>query len=300
MALDKMNTQDLKYFVKLTEIKNFSQVAAQFNVSQPTITFALQRLEKELGTTLISRHRARGTLTVTTTGAQLLIHARAMIDHEALLQKEIEAEKAGQLRLGLPPIIETQYFTGIAKALKAQGLLSKIQTFEAGSSTALQALKRGDIDLTLMGSIAPLAEQHIVTQVFNQTPFAIYMAADDPLADPKGITFKQVKDRDFVMFKDGFIHNQAFNQLARRARIRPKVVFRSNEIQGLMNLIAGGIGMGFMMTAVAPARQDVVPVPLLDADMPTFISSLAYRDSHVFSPLQREILGVIEGCLLGK
>lgn len=292
-----MNTQDLKYFVKLTEIKNFSQVAQQFNVSQPTITFALQRLERELDTTLISRHRARGTLTVTTTGTQLLVHAQAIIDHEALVQKEIAAEKAGRLRLGLPPIIETQYFTRIAKQLKAKGLLDKIQTFEAGSSTTLQALKHGDIDLTLMGSIEPLAEPHIVTEVFNQTPFAIYMAANDPLADPAGIYFKQLKDREFVMFKDGFIHNQAFNQLARRSRVRPKVVFRSNEIQGLLNLIAAGIGMGFMMTAVAPARDDVVQIPLLDADMPTFVTSLGYRDSHVFSPLQQEILGVIQHTL---
>lgn len=41
-----MKLNDLKYYQALVKYKNFSQVAAKFNVSQPTITMAIQRLEK--------------------------------------------------------------------------------------------------------------------------------------------------------------------------------------------------------------------------------------------------------------
>ena len=44
-----MKLNDLKYYQALVKYKNFSQVAAKFNVSQPTITMAIQRLEKILG-----------------------------------------------------------------------------------------------------------------------------------------------------------------------------------------------------------------------------------------------------------
>jgi Transcriptional regulator len=55
-----MNTRDLEYFVKLVEIKNFSQVAAHFSVTQPTITMALKRLEDQFTIQLIQRAKATG------------------------------------------------------------------------------------------------------------------------------------------------------------------------------------------------------------------------------------------------
>lgn len=54
-----MNTKDLEYFIRLTEIKSFSKVAKDFSVSQPAITFALKRLENELNAKLIIRFRAQ-------------------------------------------------------------------------------------------------------------------------------------------------------------------------------------------------------------------------------------------------
>lgn len=113
-----MNTRDLEYFIRLTEIKNFSKVAQEFGVSQPTITFALKRLEEELNAHLIVRHRAQGGLLITDSGAQLLNHAKRMLLHYNLVQKEITNSRLKMLSLGLPPIIENNYFPEVAKNLK--------------------------------------------------------------------------------------------------------------------------------------------------------------------------------------
>ncbi|WP_430521812.1 helix-turn-helix domain-containing protein [Ligilactobacillus aviarius] len=43
-----MNIKDIEYFNELITTKNFSIVAQNFNVSQPTITMAIKRLEKNL------------------------------------------------------------------------------------------------------------------------------------------------------------------------------------------------------------------------------------------------------------
>lgn len=43
-----MNTKDIEYYVQIVKQKNFTKVANYFRVSQPTITYALQRLEKSL------------------------------------------------------------------------------------------------------------------------------------------------------------------------------------------------------------------------------------------------------------
>ena len=38
-----MNTRDLQYFAMLVKLKNYTQVAKYFNVSQPSITQAIRR-----------------------------------------------------------------------------------------------------------------------------------------------------------------------------------------------------------------------------------------------------------------
>lgn len=46
-----MNIKELYYYHDLVRTKNFSQVAADFNISQPTVTMAIKRLEESFGTT---------------------------------------------------------------------------------------------------------------------------------------------------------------------------------------------------------------------------------------------------------
>lgn len=50
-----MNMNDLKYYVSLSTEKNFSKVAQDYSVSQPTISAAIKRLEAAFGSQLLVR-----------------------------------------------------------------------------------------------------------------------------------------------------------------------------------------------------------------------------------------------------
>ncbi|KRL00477.1 malolactic regulator [Liquorilactobacillus capillatus DSM 19910] len=287
----------MEYFIRLTEVKNFSKVAQEFKVSQPSVTFALQRLEKELETKLIIRHRAHGQLLITDSGQQLLLHARQMLKHYQLTKIEITNIKQKKLVLGLPPIIENNYFPLIARRLKAENLLDRIKTMEYGSMRTLDALRKGEIDLALLGSIGSLSDEEIVTEEFDRQPFSIFVSRNHRLANKKSVYFADLKKEDFVLFKDGFVHNQAINALARRNHFRPHVVFRSNGTHSLMNLIADEVGIGFLTSVITPMRDDIVKVDLLDKDTPHFVTSIAYRQAYFFNSLQSEILNNVRRTL---
>ncbi|MBK8271318.1 MAG: LysR family transcriptional regulator [Planctomycetes bacterium] len=69
-----MELIQLRYFIAITESGSITGAARSLNVSQPTITVAIQRLEDELKTTLFLR--GRGGMALTRTGEELLDHAR--------------------------------------------------------------------------------------------------------------------------------------------------------------------------------------------------------------------------------
>ena len=50
-----MELRQLKYFIKVAELKNFSEAAQQLNISQSTLSQQIRQLENELGVNLLLR-----------------------------------------------------------------------------------------------------------------------------------------------------------------------------------------------------------------------------------------------------
>src|ERR1700692_690998 len=101
-----VNLQDLQYLLALAKHKHFSRAAEACNVSQPTLSNQIRRLEKSLGVTLLERTNKR--VSLPHVGVEILEHARAALDRT----KEIEAiamaardPLVGPLRLGVIPTL---------------------------------------------------------------------------------------------------------------------------------------------------------------------------------------------------
>ena len=60
-----MNLKDLTYFAALAEQKQFTAVSEQFGVTQPTISYALKRLEEEFESALIVRDTTKKSVVLT-------------------------------------------------------------------------------------------------------------------------------------------------------------------------------------------------------------------------------------------
>ena len=92
-----MTLTQLRYVIAIAETKSINKAAEQLYVSQPSLTSAVQELEKELGIILFNRS-GRG-VTLTNDGAEFLLYARQLYgQYETLLEKYGEN---GSLKLSL-------------------------------------------------------------------------------------------------------------------------------------------------------------------------------------------------------
>ncbi|MGX6427805.1 LysR family transcriptional regulator [Levilactobacillus yonginensis] len=292
-----MNTKDLAYFNRLIQEKNFSKVALDFGVTQPTVTMAIKRLETAFKTKLVVRDRVHNKLDVTASGQQLAVHAATILGELDIAHQELAHLAQEQTVLGLPPIIENYYFPKVAARLQAQGMLENIRTLEGGSVWLRNALKDGQADLALLGSAEPLAYQTLLAEEFDRQPFNIFVSVHHPLANRKRIYFSELKQEKFVLFTSSFVHNTAFNKLTRRNHFRPDVVFRASDTHVIMNLVAENVGVTFLTDIVDQHRDDVVRLELLDDEQPEFITSIVSRTSHVLTPAQETVLRIMRETL---
>lgn len=290
-----MNIKELYYYHDLVRTKNFSQVASDFNISQPTVTMAIKRLEESFGTTFFMRDRSHHQLTVTNTGLQFDQHVQRIIEELEIAKKELTRAKQERISFGLPPIIGSWYFPRFTPALLQAGLLNQLEVVDHGSASLLQLLAKGELDLALLGSLQPFQQPSLRARVIDKAPIRIIVAKDHPLAAFKdGVSFAQAAQYPFITLDDEYVHAQAFRQAARLARVRPKIVFKTSDVQILKALVANHSGISFLTDLALDGNDGLAALPLTDGSQPEFIISLAARANRLLTPNAQRLWSILE------
>ncbi|MDF7637797.1 LysR substrate-binding domain-containing protein [Leuconostocaceae bacterium ESL0958] len=283
-----MRIADLEYYIALASYRNFSQVSDRFNVSQPTISLAMQRLEKEMGTELLKRNKAHKNLTLTYAGQVFLQHADTMVEQYKLAQTEIQRITEHSLLIGLPPIIQIAYFPDIAMRLSDQ-VLTHLRTQEIGAHEALNQLKSGELDASFIGHLDPIDQADFDLIDFDERPFAILVSEKHPLAARSSVSFAELVAEQFILLKGNFVHSEAFDRLARASHSQNRVIFTSSQPYGILSMIKQNRGIGFMVDHPALQLAGVKAIPLSDADQPLFRVGFAARKDTILTADQETI-----------
>ncbi len=290
-----MNTRDLEYFTKLCELKNFSVVADFFGVSQPTISFALKRLETTYGVELIHRNQSHNTLTVTEAGTLLNEHAQTILRELQHAASELTALQQETVTLGLPPIIGNYYFPSVVTKLMKSGLMQHIHTIEAGSSALLTRLRTGELDMALLGSVGPLNEPDLAVTELATTPFTLIASKYTPIGTNGKVAFADLANEPFITLTEGFVHTQVFDHLTQESGIQPQIVFRTGDVGLIKKMVAQGVGVALLVGIAVSDDDNLQTLTLTDTDQPRFSIAVVHRKGQVLPPLLRKIQGILSG-----
>ena len=288
-----MKLQDMIYFDKLVALKSYSNVAEYFQVSQPTISYAIKRLEEEFAVSLVDRN-IHQQIIITPSGLQFDRHVKVVINELNIAKLDLANAREKVTKFGLPPIIANYYFLKFVDQLINKQLLTGLKTVEAGSNDLLQQLKKGQLDLSLLGSLAPIQTAQLQSQVLAQDDFKIIVAKNAPLAARKKVHFADLQNEPFLVLGDGFVHRQVFDQLTATHHISPTIVYQANDVELLKRLVAQGMGISLLTETAITDRDELVTLDLLDDHLPKFVISLVYRNSTLLTATQQQLIQIFE------
>lgn len=130
--------RQLEYFVAVATEKHFARAAQACHVSQPALSTAITKLERELNVRLINRgHSYRG---LTPEGERLVLWAkRVLAEHEAFKEEAaaVRSGVTGTLRLGADPTASTTLVLPVA-AFCAQHPDAKVRVHSRQSAAELR------------------------------------------------------------------------------------------------------------------------------------------------------------------
>ena len=164
--------RQLEYFVAVAQERHFARAAEKCYVSQPALSAAIAKLERELNVTLINRgHSFEG---LTPEGERLVVWAKRILAEHDAFKAEVHAVRSGitgTLRLGAVPTASTTASL-VLSAFCSEHPLAKVQIHSRLAASELyRRLREFDLDAAIVHTapddgldvnLVPLYEEHYV------------------------------------------------------------------------------------------------------------------------------------------
>jgi len=167
-----MDTTLLRAFIETTDAGTLSRAARNLELSQPSLTAQIQRLEKHLGAPLFDRH-GRG-VTLTDAGKALYPRARRILDDVRTTEDVIRNERvegAGTLSVGAIPTVAPYVLPPALQRMRARHAAMRVELREDYSAVLAKLLLDGVLDVVI--AALPYPFEHLDTEALGMDALVV-------------------------------------------------------------------------------------------------------------------------------
>lgn len=240
-----MNIRDLEYLIALADFKHFRKAADACNVSQPTLSGQIRKLEDELGTILLERTSRK--VLFTQSGLMLVEQAKAVL-REVKILKEMASnqgkEMSGPLHIGVIPTLGPYLSPLILPRLKTLFPELDLYIYELQTNTLIEQLESGQLDCGIL-AFAKESEPFIEVPIFHEK-MLLAVSKQHEWAEKKQIDIRQLRDKEMLMLDDGHCLKTQTMDYCLSVGARENIRFKANSIETLRNMVAANTGISFI------------------------------------------------------
>jgi LysR family hydrogen peroxide-inducible transcriptional activator len=245
-----MNLQELRYFVAVAEHRHFGRAAEVCNVSQPTLSSQIRKLEIELGVTLLERTNKR--VDITPVGSQILAHAQRALAEAGQMEAVARAARdplVGPLKLGIIPTLAPYLMPILLKPLRQAYPGLTIELWEDQTRALIEGLRNHRLDAALLAT-PPESPEITEIALFNE-PLLAALPLDHPQAVGLTVQEDSLADEMLVLADGHCLANQALAACGKPSPLRAgssrqrgglQSSMQAATLETLVNLVAAGYG----------------------------------------------------------
>jgi DNA-binding transcriptional LysR family regulator len=232
----------LRYFLSVVDTGNFSRGAAACNVSQPTLSVGIAKMEAALGRPLFSRTNRR--VELTDAGVRLLAHARMIEAEFAAAEREVAGTvDVRTIRLGVLTTTPRRWIEHVLAERRSFPTGDRIEIVEGTERDLRSRLARGRIDaalITVRDGDAPTGSRHILTE-----GYALALSTAHPLATRDVIRAEELATDPMIVRRHCELLSETSRFFTARG-IRPFFPARTTSDDRALSYVGEGIGVTVM------------------------------------------------------
>ncbi|MEI4768770.1 LysR family transcriptional regulator [Psychrobacillus sp. FJAT-51614] len=290
-----MEPKILHYAITLANEKNFTKAARKLHMAQPSLSYQISKLEKDLGVQLFHRENE---VSPTYAGKVFISHAIQIIDQFQQLKSEI---------IDVAEMIKGQLLIGSLASTGAYLLPKTISTFKdrfpgielvliEDTSVQLQSMiSRGQLEIALMSM--PISNVELEKETILEEDILLAVSPNHWLASYEEADLKDCKDESFILIKEGYHFRKNTYDLCVQSGFEPKIVFDSININTCESLVTAGVGISFVPRMIVDnfkMSENPVYLPIKAENInPKREIVIAYKNNRYLSKAARSFINIM-------
>lgn len=233
---------ELRYLVALARTLHFGRAAAVFNVSQPTLSMAVRKLEQDLGVLLFERSKSG--IRTTQMGEQIIAQAQRVLAQTDAISALAQADKdqlGGELKLGAIFTLAPYLLPQLVPSLRLLANQLTLRCSEGYNADLRQKLRKGELDAILISQ--PFTEADIVTQEIYCEPLQLVMPPNHALAAKKSIALDDLREQTFLVLSEQQCLRE---QMLAAFQPAQEHTIECSSLETLRHMIAAGVGISIL------------------------------------------------------
>ena len=240
-----MQIEELKTFLTLCEVKNFTHTAERLSMSQPTVSLHIKNLEQEFQTTLFQRSSKR--LSITPSGEILYERAKQIIQILENAKLQIAAHHdtiQGELKIGASYTIGEYILPMILAELKKHYPHLSLQITIGNTKEIVENVKLFQVDVGLIEGTT--YEKDLRITPFMEDELVIVCSSTHPLALQKNIAIGQLQNEDWIIREVGSGTGEYLQHVFNQHALKVRSLTRISSTQGIKESIIHNLGISLL------------------------------------------------------
>jgi LysR family hydrogen peroxide-inducible transcriptional activator len=271
-----MELHQLRYFCAVADTGSFSRAALQTNVSQPSLSQQIMKLEDELGARLFDR--LGRSVRLTDLGKAFLPRARSVLRELEAAKGDVDERKGsvgGPICIGVIPTVAPYLLPPQLTSFTRQFPQARLSVVEEITPVLLERLRASAVDIAVLA--LPIRGHEFETfPLLTERLFAA-IPKDHRLARRNSLSLKDLRAEPFLLLRDGHCFRDTAVAACDRARVNPQIIFESGQFSSILSMVSTSMGVSIVPEMAIDKHQGCSYVRIADSEATRTIGAVVLR-----------------------
>lgn len=286
-----MDLRSLTIFIEAAELGSFTQTGEKLGYSQPTISFQIKLLEKELGVQLFDR--IGHTVSLTDAGRAALAYAQSIcqMSREMVLGSAQQREPSGVLRLGMSDSLCGPLVAGHFRKFSSAYPKVSLQISTGDTGELLEYLDHNEVDMICTIDDRVYDTNYIIA---NEEEIGVHFVAspENALAGKGEVTLEELVPQPFLLTEKGMSYRRLMDEKLARKSLEIQPVLETGRADLICALAEENAGIAFLpdyVTEESVNQGRLVRLEVPDCQVIVWKQLLYRREKWVSLPMRAMI-----------
>lgn len=258
-----MNLNQLRYFQAIIKNGSFISASRTLNVSEPTVSNSMKKLENELNIKLFERHGKNVIPTKEAMSYYYYVNRSLTTLDTGNKKVRVLSQVNSLITVGFVYSLGSRFIPKLVKSYWRKNPKNDMKFIQKNSIMLNRDLKNGNCDVVICSFPDKKESGMIYTPILEQE-MVVVTGSNNHFASKKSISLNELGDEPLITFPNGSDIRNYINNVLLKNRISPQKIMELEEDRTILGFVAQNMGYAILPKTEVKDFRGVKEIPIIE------------------------------------